>query len=240
MCEKFMNRPDTTFLEEQIRIITAWRQEFQWVVDFGLQAAEVANFGCYPYGKSLAIMWALGAHTLTGIDPDEKHTYQEEVNLSRMQLELRSYWNFLTKSEHVTEEDIQWWNQEVPAFFKHELSQNEFQIDYLPRDVTRYTGLPANFFDVAFCDFFLHEIWWDKARGNSEYATLFAIGQMAHVVRPEGYLAAYEWVQTGTFHRLDFRRLFEQAGLTVVHMREERLDNWRGKGYAARFICQKR
>jgi hypothetical protein len=65
---------------------------------------------------------------------------------------------------------------------------------------------------------------------------------MARLVRPGGIVAAYEWIKTGTYERLDFRQIFETcgAGLTVLHTHEDRVDNWRGKGYAAAFICQKK
>ncbi|HNB54892.1 MAG TPA: hypothetical protein PK530_23285, partial [Anaerolineales bacterium] len=72
--------------------------------------------------------------------------------------------------------------------------------------------------------------------------TRFLISQMARLVRPGGLVAAYEWVQTGVHERLDFRRIFETAGanLTVIHLREARVESWRGKGYAVSIICEKK
>jgi SAM-dependent methyltransferase len=237
-----MPRPDTSFLEKQIEAISAWRLEFQWLVDFGLTAEKTINFGCVPSGKSLGLMWAVAAEKLLGIDPAERVVHEEENTLSRIQRELRSYWDYLYNSDEVTEEDVAWWNEEVPDFFKQEMTKMDFFIDYATRDYTKFVNIPPNFFDLAFCDFVLHKIRWDKTRKDPPQDTRFVIGQMARLVRPGGIVGAFEWIQTGTFERIDFRRIFEtcEANLTVLHMHEERIDNWRGKGYAAALICEKR
>jgi SAM-dependent methyltransferase len=237
-----MSRPDTSYLQKQIEAISAWRLEFQWLVDFGLSVEKAVNFGCDPAGKALGLMWAVEAEKLLGLDPSDGIMHQEESTLSRIQRDLRTYWDYLYKSDDVTEEDIAWWNEEVPDFFKQEMTKQDFFIDYITRDYTKFVNVPPSFFDLAFCDFVLHKIRWDKTRKDPAQDTRFVIGQMARLVRPGGIVAAFEWVQTGTFERLDFRRIFETCGvnLNVVHMHEERVDNWRGKGYAAAFICEKK
>ncbi len=237
-----MPRPDTSYLQKQIEAISAWRIEFQWLVDFGLTAEKTINFGCDPTGKSLGLMWAVQAEKLLGIDPSDRVIHQEESTLSRIQRDLREYWNYLYQSDEVNDEDIAWWNEEVPDFFKQEMTKQDFFIDYATRDYTKFVNIPPNFFDLAFCDFVLHKVRWDKTRKDPAQETRFVIGQMARLIRPGGLIAAFEWQQTGTFERLDFRRIFETSGvpLTVIHMREERVDSWRGKGYAAAIICQKK
>lgn len=237
-----MARPETSFLEKQIASISAWRLEYQWMVDFGLSVEKAINFGCDPGGKSLGLMWAVEAEKMLGIDPSERVIHQEESNLTRLQRDLRAYWDFLYQSEEVTDADIAWWNEDVPDFFKQELTKPDHLIDFISRDYTKYVNIPSNFFDLAFCDFVLHKIRWDKTRQDPPQETRFLISQMARVVRPGGLVAAYEWVQTGIHERLDFRRIFETAGanLTVLHLRETRVENWRGKGYAVSIICEKK
>ena len=233
---------DTSFLEQQITTISAWRLELQWLVDYGISVEKAVNFGCEPPGKSLGLMWAVEAEKLLGLDRSERIPHQEESTLSRIQRELRAYWDFLHKGEGVTEENMRWWNEDVPDFFKQEMTKQDFFIDFLARDYTQFINIPPNFFDLAFCDFVLHGIRWDKTRKDPAQDTRFVINQMARLVRPGGFVAAYEWVQTGTYERLDFRRIFETcgAGLTVLQTYEERVDNWRGRGYAAGFVCQKK
>ena len=237
-----MPRPDTSFLEKQIEAISAWRLEFQWLVDFGLTAEKTINFGCEPTGKSLGLMWAVAAKKLLGIDPSDRAIHQEENTLSRIQRDLRSYWDYLYSSDEVTDADVAWWNEEVPDFFKQEITKLDFFIDYATRDYTKFVNIPPNFFDLAFCDFVLHKIRWDKTRKDPPQDTRFVIGQMARLVRPGGLVAAFEWVQTGTFERTDFRRIFETCGvnLSVIHLHEERIDNWSGKWNAAALNSQKK
>lgn len=233
---------DTSFIQSQISAISAWRVEFQWLVDFGLLAEKVVHFGCEPPGKSLGLMWAVQAEKILGIDPDPQVVHREETALNHLQTGLRTYWNFLARSDDVTEEQVRWWNEEVPDFFKQELTKHEFFIDFITRDFTQFVNLPAGFFDLAFCDFVLHKIRWDHTRKEPAQLTRYVINQMARLVRPGGFVAAYEWAQTGLHDRLDFRRIFETAGagLTVIHLHEDRLDNWRGKGYATGIICTKK
>ncbi|GAB4581852.1 MAG: hypothetical protein Fur0022_46030 [Anaerolineales bacterium] len=237
-----MPRPETTFLQKQIEAISAWRIEYQWLVDFGIDVEKAVLLGCEPAGKALGLMWAIQSEKLLGIDPSERAVHQQESNLSKLQKELRAYWDFLYKSDEVTDEDIAWWNEEVPEFFKQELTKYDHFIDFITRDYTKFINVPANFFDLAFCDFVLHKIRWDKTRNDPPQTTRFVIGQMARLVRPGGLVVAYEWVQTGPHERLDFRRIFETSGanLHVLHLHEARVDNWRGKGYAVALICEKK
>lgn len=237
-----MSRLDTSFLQSHIASISAWRLEYQWLVDFGLNVEKAVNFGCEPAGKSLGLMWAVDAEKMLGIDPSERVVHQEESTLVRIQRELRAYWDHLYQSDQVTDQDIAWWNEEVPDFFKQELTKHDHFIDFIARDYTKFINIPANFFDLAFCDFVLHKIRWDKTRKDPPQETRFFINQMARLVRPGGIVAAFEWAQTGPHERLDFRRIFETAGanLNVLHLREERVDNWRGKGYAVVIICEKK
>lgn len=237
-----MSPPDTTFLEKQIATVSAWRLEFQWLVDFGLSVEKAVNLGCEPSGKSLGLMWAVEAEKLLGIDLSERVSHQEESNFARTQRDLQTFWNHLYKSDEATDEDINWWNETVPDFFKQELTKQDHFIDFIARDYTKFMNVPGNFFDLAFCDFVLHKIRWDRTRKDPEQETRFIIQQMARLVRPGGIVAAYEWLQTGVQTRLDFRHIFETAGanLHVVHMHEDRVDNWRGKGYAVALICQKK
>lgn len=233
---------DTTFLQNQIDAVTAWRLEYQWLADFGMNVEKAINFGCEPTGKSLGLMWTVGAEKMLGLDPSERVVHQEESALSRIQRDMRAYWDFLHKSPDVTDADNIWWNEEVPDFFKQELTKPDHFIDYIVRDYTKFVNIPSNYFDLAFCDFVLHKIRWDKTRQDPPQETRFLISQMARLVRPGGMVAAFEWAQTGVHDRLDFRRIFETSGanLNVLHLREERVESWRGKGYAIAIICEKK
>jgi len=233
---------ETSFLQKQIDTISAWRLEFQWLVDYGLTVEKAVNFGCEPPGKSLGLMWAVEAEKVLGIDLSNRVVHEEETNLAQLQKDLRAYWDFLYKSDDATDEHIAWWNEEVPDFFKQELTKHDHFIDYIVRDYTQFINVPPNFFDLAFCDFVLSPIRWDKTRKDPSQETRYTIGQMARLVRPGGLVAAYEWVQHGVYERLDFRHIFETAGvnLNVVHLHEDRVDGWRGKGYAVAIICEKR
>lgn len=234
-----MARPDLTFLREQIDQVSGWRQEFQWLVDLNIKAEKAVNFGCNPAGKSLALMWAVGAEKILGIDANEEYVHREEVTLSRIQKDLNLYWSFLTDSDEPDDADVIWWNESVPEFFKQELTRDEFYIDFITRDITTFTGIPDRFFDFAFCDFMLHKIWWDDSRQHPKRDTRFAIGQMRRIVRQEGYVAVYEMVEQANNPPLDFRAMFEEMGLVVLHIQKKPLHNWRGDGVAASFLCRR-
>lgn len=104
------------------------------------------------------------------------------------------------------------------------LSQGRVHVNYSVADFTRQTDLLEGHYDLAFCDFVLHHVWYDPQRAHPLEDTAFAISEMARVVRPEGYVAAFELIQYDNKPTLDFQPLFDRAGLQQSHYRQTMLD----------------
>jgi len=184
-------------------------------------------------------MWALEASEAVGVDKSEQSirqaqsvlaNTQDTVNL--MQRRLRCY------PREIPEDDKAWW-ETVPSFFKQELLQERFHVDFVVQDITKPTELQSDYFDVAFCDFVLHHIWFDQENKDAREDAQFAIGEMARVVRPGGAVAAFELIQYLDEPRLDFRPLFEQAGLKLVHTKEMETNSLDEHGVTAEYLCEK-
>ena len=63
----------------------------------------------------------------------------------------------------------------------------------------------------------------------------FAINEMVRVLKPNGYLAAYELIQYSDRRLLNFSSLFSQSGLREVHVNEVHI----GDGEVGEYLYQK-
>jgi SAM-dependent methyltransferase len=234
-----MMRLDKTLLQARISHLLSRKGELQWLVDLGVQATTIANFGCHIGGETLAIMWTLGASEAVGIDKDEQAVLQARDTLTYIQDDVKRIWLYMQHySTEISEDDRTWWNDSVPSFFKRELLRDGC-VSYLVRDITKPTGLPSGYYDVAFCDFVLHHIWYDAGRENPREDTSSAIKEMTRVVRPGGVVAASELVQYPDKQRLDFKPLFKEARLECEYIDEREVDSQEGRGVIATYLCRK-
>lgn len=234
-----MVRLDKTFLQARIGVLLSRKKRLQWLADSGVRATTVANFGCHIGGETLALMWALGASEAVGIDKDEEAILQARNTLTYIQDDVKRIWrNLQYYSRDISEDDKMWRNDSVPSFFKEELLRDGCA-SYLIRDITEPTGLPSDYYDVAFCDFVLHHIWYDPERENAREDTGFAIKEMARVTRPGGVVAAFELIQYSDKQRLDLGSLFKEAKLELEHMEEREVDSPEERGVVAEYLCRK-
>jgi SAM-dependent methyltransferase len=233
------SRLEKSFVAEQVARVVEWQREYQWLADLRVAARQVAHFKCGTGESTLGLMWAVQGNEGFALDTDEAALRTATDNLHQLQYEMRAIWKRLKVSDSLPAEEFYWWNDRVPDFLKDNLLQDNFSLEFLKGSLPALNPLPHEAFDLAFCDNVLNEIWWDRTRADAADDTRLAIGQMMRIVRPGGYIAAFEWVEQKFRPWLDFRLLFEQLQLEVTYAQEIRLDNWRGRGRAAGFLCQK-
>lgn len=236
-----MSKLEKTFVVEQVERVVAWQQEYRWLADLGVVAPTIAHFNCGTGESTLGLMWAVEGVDAIGLDLDAAKLQAGRDRLRQLQWEMEAIWKRLRVSESLPIHEFMWWNDSVPEFLKHNLLDEDFSLAFQVGSTLANTNpLAFEAFDLAFCDMVLNEIWWDRSRTDAEEDARVAIGTMIRAVRPGGYVAAFEWVEQRFRPRLDFRLLFEQMQLDVIFTQEVRLDNWRGRGQAAGFLCQKR
>ena len=228
-----------TFLDSQIVGVLSHTRELQWLAERDVQAERVANFGCYIGRETLALMWMLGANEAVGIDKDEGAIRQARDTLTGIQDEIKRIRRMVQHyPTETSEDDKAWWYNSVPAFFKERLLQSN-RITFLVADITRSIRLPSDHYDVSYCDFVLHHIWYDSEREDAEGDTAFAVKEMARVTRPGGIVAASELVQYSDRRRLDFQPLFKEANLELLCTEETETDAPEQKGVVAKYLCKK-
>jgi hypothetical protein len=233
------SRLEKEFVVEQVAEVVRWQKEYQWLADLGIVAPHVAHFKCGTGESTLGLMWAINAEAAVGLDKDEKTLVEARDRLMRLRWDMQGFWNRLNISESLPQKEFFWWNHDVPIFLKDRLLEEDFSLDFLHGSLPHKNPLPHGIFDLVFCDFMLNEIWWDRSRPDAEGDTRLAISQMKGCLRQGGYLAVFEWVEKQFRPRLDFRLLFDQLELDLRFTQEIRLDNWRGRGRAAGFLCKK-
>jgi hypothetical protein len=187
--------------------------KIEWLTDRVAQADRIANFGCNRGRETLALFWALGAHEALGIDIDSSN-----IDAARAAL-LTIKQDTLTVAQRLQgypDDFVEWWNATIPGFLNSKILQLEPIEVFVVGDISQRTKLLSNHYDIAFCQYVLHHVWLDKGK---EHAGL-AIGEMARVVRSGGTVAACEPIQLPDAQKLDFRPLFEQAGLKLVFTEE--------------------
>ncbi|HUF38739.1 MAG TPA: class I SAM-dependent methyltransferase [Anaerolineales bacterium] len=234
-----MSKLEKSFVVEQVNRVVHWQREYRWLADLGVVAPIVAHFRSGSGESTLGLMWAVDGKEGVALDSDEDLLQIGRDRLEQLKWEMEAIWKRLRTSDSLPTAEFMWWNDEVPDFLKHNLLDEGFGLDFRIGSLPYDNPLEREAYDLVFCDMVLNEIWWDRTRVDADEETRVAIGQMARLLRPGGYLAAFEWVEQRFRPRLDFRLLFEQLRLEVRHAEEVRLDNWRGRGQAAGFLCQK-
>jgi SAM-dependent methyltransferase len=229
------------FIETKIANLLNKKEQLQWLTDQNVQARKIASFGCGKETETLALMWALGADEAVGIDRDEEGILSAQKALTYIKEGITIMQRMLRyRPELVPEHDKTWWNDVVPDFFKTGLFKEGVRVVFCVHDITESTGLASDYYDLAFCDFVLHHIWFDDKRKNAREDTQIAIGEMARVVKPGGVVAAFELIQFSDKPRLDFRPLFEQAGLKSIYTKETVVETaLRGPGVTAEYLYEK-
>jgi SAM-dependent methyltransferase len=232
-----MVRMDKSFIQSQLGILSVRKQELQWLVEHEIKANRVANFGCSIGGETLALAWALNANEAIGIDRDKVTIQQAESTFSNIREEIAK----ISRSIHyypntAKEGDKIWWKDEVPDFFKRTIMHDDFQVKYIVGDITKHTSLESNYYDIAYCDFVLHHIWYDGLNGKTD--TQHAVSEMMRVVRRGGIIAAMELLQYDEKPKLNFKSLFEDIGLKVIHEKIMRVENGLN-GMFAEYLCEK-
>ncbi len=230
-----------SFVIEQIELVSNWQAEYRWLSELGVIGPAIAHFNCGTGESTLGLMWAVQGVEAVGFDVDLDTLQVARDRFFQLRWEMGKIWEGLHESDSIPVSDFTWWNDEVPEYFKQNLFNEHFILSFQPWTIPPNTRqLDHEAYDLAFCDMVLHQIWWDRARKDPEEDTRVVIGSMLRAVRPGGYLAAIEWVEQKFRPRLDYRRLFEQLQMDVIYTKEVRLDNWRGRGQAAVFLCLKR
>jgi SAM-dependent methyltransferase len=229
------------FFQTQIGNLSFKKDKLQWLMALKGQVERVANFGCNIGTETLALMWALGANEAVGIDKDEESIRQARSTLAYLKDDIVRIWRLLHDfPQSIAERDKTWWDDEVPDFFKTDLLREGLCVDFRVHDITQPVELPSEYYDLAFCDFVLHHIWFDPDREGPQEDTQFAISEMARVVKPDGVVAALELVHFSDKPRLNFRPLFERVGLKLVHANEMTVEtSLHGPGVIAEYICEK-
>lgn len=236
-----MSKLEKTFVVEQVERVVAWQHEYRWLAELGVVAPTVAHFRCGTGESTLGLMWAVEGMDGIGLDMDAQKLQTGRDRLLQLQWEMEAIWKRLRVSESLPIQEFMWWNDSVPDFLKHNLLDENFALNFQQGSASpNMNPLEFESYDLAFSDMLLNDIWWDRSRTDAEEDTRVAIGSLIRVVRPGGYVAAFEWVEQHFRPKLDFRLLFEQMQLDVIYAQEVRLDNWRGRGQAAGFLCQKR
>ena len=234
-----MPRLDRSFLQIQIGSLSNKKERLRWLVGLNVRAEKITNFGCNIGTETLALMWMLGASEAIGIDKDESCIHQAKDTLVYLKDSVMQIWFMLQHyPENIPEDDKEWWVT-VPDFFKKGLLQEGFDVDFCVRDITKATELPSDYYDIAFCDFVLHHIWYDSKGKAAQEDTQFAVSEMARVVRPGGVVAAFELLQFSDKPKLDFSSLFEQVGLKPVHTKEIEVENSQEPGVVAEYLYKK-
>jgi len=231
---------DRMFLQTHIGSLQERKEKLEWLLQNGVVAKTIANFGCHIGGETLALMWAFGATEAIGIDKDEMAIDQAQSTLEFIREDVTRIWRELQYyPDYIAVDDKLWWHNDVPDFIKRDLIQDSFHLNYIVHDICQPIDLLSDYCDLSYCDFVLHHIWYDVSRSNPRDDTLNAIREMTRVVKPNGVVAMSELLQFSDKPKLEFESLFELAGLEIVYKKVTEVDDERRKGTFADYICRK-
>ena len=193
--------------------------KLEWLAELKVRANSVADFGC-GFGHTLALMQTLGASEAVGIDRCKSIIRQDCEFLDTIQQCFSQFKRRLQSHPHLIPEHEKTLWETLPSFFKQDLLREDFRVEFCVEDITERTKLRSNYYDIAFCERVLEHIE-DQDGGRTGKKTQSTIEEMSRVVKPGGYVGAWEHSKSYTTGQpLDFQCLFEEAGLERVHTEE--------------------
>lgn len=175
----------------------------QWA-NINLTNAKVVDFGCHIGYHTFGLMWSLNALECVGVDKDDLIINQAQSYFADLKSHIS---NCLELANYMQENDLKWWQNNVPKFLK-ELRFPTF----IQTDITRNTGLEPGY-DLVYCDRVLYHILAEEQpdlpipniRGLNN-----SVKEMIRVIKPDGWLLAVEpEIQ-------DYEMLFIDAGLEQI------------------------
>lgn len=229
-----MNRRYNSPTKSWIDRVDFRKNRLVWFLDLGIPADKIVNFGCNTGEETLALMYHLDANEGIGLDINEEHIRNNQNDFAIFKEVLQTVEKKMQRiSPLKSDEERAWWNT-VPNFYKHKIFESTFSLEYVVQDITIPSELPSDYFDLAFCDFVLHHIWYDEDGLNQE-ATYSTIQEMARVIKPGGVIAIRERLQHKNKPRLDFGLLIQQMELQRI--RKEEYDD--EKGFVGEYCYRK-
>lgn len=221
--------------QQKISNIIRRKQDLQWLIDLAVQPKKVVHFGCDKGEGTLALIWVLDADEAAGIDISQQAISQAHASLT----DLRDVLREIQSSSHSLPREVQDWWTSVPVYFKAKLLSEKLCVTFDNKDITKPTGLPTSYYDLAFCRYVLHHVWCDAGMEHGKNDALFAVREMARVVRPGGLIAVDELIQYSDGPILDFPSLFEKAGLKLLYKKEEESTIMGVHSRSSKYLCKK-
>jgi len=212
----FIELQKKLYLQGKINGIQVALKQLGWLEPYINDVPKVVDFGCSIGLQTIALAWIFNSSEVMGLDIKRNSIWQAQKDLFSLREELTDMVRD-SNTEYELPSDKDWWS-DVDDFFKRHLISKECVINFQVQDVTLPTSLHKNFYDLAFTDHVLHHIWFAEGGPRVSCKTKFAVWEMVRVVKPGGYVAAYEPFQHKDGRTLDFRVLFEQFNLNQVHV----------------------
>lgn len=189
-------------------ILLQWKDKYRWLIErlrkLNVQVGSIADFGFGNGEGTLALMWELEACEGAGVDIDCQNIRDAQGILEGIHQRQQ-----VDRANGIP--------CAAPGFLRQSIKQ---AVEFHVGDITKRTQLKCGRYDIAFCNCVLYHIWLDQGRESSAQQ---AIEEMARVVKLGGLVAAREPTLHTTGEakfEIDFRPLFEGAGLRLKHIVE--------------------
>jgi len=193
-------------------LIEDHRPRIEQIYFLGIKCDKIAHFGCSRGSESLALSVLLKPHEITGLDKDPE-AIQDAQDYFRNSRDLANHIHEKLKYPQNLSDEIR---QQFENF------ANEYdgltEAKFIEGDMTKPTTLPSSYFDIAYCAYVLNHIACvDSKQANEKI--LFAISEMARVIKPDGHIVAVEPQTCGpNGPLLNLEPKFSQVGLFLVQI----------------------
>lgn len=147
------------------------------LIDLKPPHVKIVNFGCDGGQETFNLMWSFNSDEAIGLDmnsQDIEFANQRLRDVRKAVTDCKQSYLFALTSDT----DREWWDTSVPSCLKDERYPS-----FLQADMTRNTGLPESYFDLAYCSNVLYHLGKKSIDG---------IAEMKRVLKPEGWIIARE------------------------------------------------
>lgn len=214
--------------------VSADKDGLLWLREYQPSAERVVDFGCNTGNETLALAWALGATEAVGVDINEFAVVQAKDTLESVHQAVILFQRYLTYYPDLIDiEDRRKWEQSVSDFFR--TLPTLPHIRYVVDDIRSCKKLETEYFDIAYCDHVLYNLWFNVAmRGRREQVTL-AIAEMARVTKQQGVIVICEPLEWSDEEPFDLASILKEIGLAIQAERIDKSEHSR----LGTYICKK-
>ena len=212
--------PALEYLKSDFGALEDYRPKIDWLLKIWPTYGAIADFGCNIGYETRALAWLLGSTEVVGIDIDESQIEQAKNHTRSIAEDLKTVNQYIQLGIFIDDQDR--------AQFQGLMERYNIRAvpTFITTDATKPTSLPADHFDLVYCERFLYHFAC-RSDAESTGAVPVVIREMKRVGKAGALIVAIEpkICSSTNMKPVDLKSSFEEPNLAPVDVHKpEKLD----------------